>query len=407
MNSNTTLVPVTHSTPAAGYSPLAPSLHVGEQRQPSFNTAPDAGAGTNNGLGLRDEPTAARTFADLSLRSPIELMTMEFSQEDIYVGDGLIAKGQSSAIIGPAGVGKSLFITQLGMSIVLGSPFLGLPVNCSDKKCLYLQAENSNHRLNRQLNSQFASLSEAERKRVDAHMTFHTIEHEQDFDLRLSGRKADAIARCFNKVQPDVVFVDPLNAYAKGSLNTDEGMLETLKDLVRLAKEANPDAAVVFVHHTRTDGKSVLEAVGPSRGNYGRGSKALHGFSRGTINIAGGHPDDTSKILVACGKNSNGPDFATFGAQRNPETLLFQPDPSFSLETWKLLMSGKSGGRNLATPERVAEFVTDRSLTRQELVAAIKDEFGCGNTKAYDAIAVAEARTILQGADRRFRAVKV
>ena len=407
MNSNSPIIPTSLNT-------TVPSPFIPQNLAPAIEGTPGVPhAGSDEGeaqvatMTLRDEQVSARTFAELSLRTPMELLEMEFSPTDNYVGNGIIAKGQASAIIGPPGIGKSMIITQLGMSMVLERPFMDLPVNCADKKSLFLQAENSNYRLRIQLNGQFSSLTEDEKRRVDAHFTFHTIENGHDSELRLKGRSADAIARCLNRVKPDVLFVDPLNAFAKGSLNTDDGMLDTLQELVRLAKEANPDAAVVFVHHTRTDGKAVLEAVGPSRGNYGRGSKALHGLSRGTLNIAAGSPDDSSKILVACGKNSNGPDFEPFGAVRNPETLLFERDPSFRLDVWKQEMSGKPAGRLLPTPELVAEFVEDRPLTGRDLVEAIKEEFGCAKSKAYQAIKDAQTQTIVRGPDRLFRSIKV
>ncbi len=332
---------------------------------------------------------------------------MTFSPADNYLGGGLIAKGQGSAILGPGAVGKSMLSTQLAFSLVLQTPFLGLPVESADLKCLFLQAENSNFRLKTQLQSQLSVLGDEEKKRINAHIRIHTLERAQDSELRLKGRRADAVARMLNQSKPDVLFVDPLNAFAKGSLNTDDGMLDTLHEITRLAREANPDAAIVIIHHTRTDRKAHLDAVGAGRANYGRGSKALHGWSRGTMNIAAGHPQDSSRIVIACGKNSNGPEFDAFGAVRNPTTLLYEPDPSFDLETWMEQMSDKKGGRNLATPERVAELVTDRSLSRKELVAALRDEYGCGNTKAYDAIVAAEARSILEGPDRRFRAIRI
>lgn len=356
---------------------------------------------------LTDQQVHSRAFADLSIRTPQELLGMTFSPADNYLGGGLIAKGQGSAILGPGAVGKSMLSTQIAFSLVLGAPFLGLPVESADLKCLFLQAENSNFRLKTQLQSQLSVLSEEEKRRINAHIRIHTLEHAQDTELRLKGRRADAVARMLNQSKADVLFVDPLNAFAKGSLNTDDGMLETLHELTRLAKEANPDAAIVIIHHTRTDRKAHLDAVGAGRANYGRGSKALHGWSRGTMNIAAGHPEDSSRILIACGKNSNGPEFEALGAVRDPSTLLYEPDPNFDLDTWMLQMSDKKGGRNLATPERVAELVTDRSLSRKELVAALKEEYACGSTKAYDAILAAETRTILEGADRRFRAVKV
>lgn len=344
---------------------------------------------------------------DLTVRTPSELLEMSFFASDNYVADGLIAKGQRAVILGPGGIGKSMLATQMGFSLILGTPFLGLPVGCEDKKVFFLQAENSNYRLAAQLTRQLAGVDEDEKSRIDEHLRLHTLEHAHDSALRLKGGNASAVARLLSKAKPDVLFIDPLNAFAKGSLNSDDGMLDTLHELELLAKEANSDVAIIIVHHTRTDGRAHLDAVGPNRSNYGRGSKALHGWSRGTFNIAAGSPDDSSKILVACGKNSNGPDFEPFGALRNPDTLLFERDPSFRLDVWKQEMSGKPAGRLLLTPEQVAGFVADRPLNRQDLLEVIMEESGCAKSKAYQAIKDAQTQTIVRGADRLFRSIKV
>jgi hypothetical protein len=344
----------------------------------------------------------------LSARTPEELMAMSFSSSDIYLGDGVIAKGQGAVILGPGGVGKSTLITQLAFAQIIGQPFLGLPTGCANKKCLLLQAENSNWRLSTQFKKQLGASSATERKRISDHLHVHTLEHAHDTRLRLNGSaSSNAIARLINKVAPDVLFIDPLNAFAKGSLNSDDGMLATLHEFENLAKQANPDATVIVVHHTRTDSKAYRDAVGQNRGSYGRGSKALHGWSRGTINIAPGDPADPGKIMIACGKNSNGREFHPFGAVLNTATMLYEVDPNFDLDTWKRKMCGEGGGSLALSPQRVAEYVEHRPLKKVDLVAEIMRETGCQKTKAYEAISLAENSTIIRNETREYRAIKV
>lgn len=341
------------------------------------------------------------------MRTPNELLKMSFPASDIYVGDGIIAKGQCGAFIGPGGVGKSTLSMQLAISLALGTPFLGLPVGTSGKKCLLLQTENSNRRLNAQFEKQLSFRTQSQQKQINRSLRVHTVEHDGDTSLRLSTpENANAIARMVNAFAPDVLFVDPLNAFAKGSLTNADGMLDTLQALQRIARHANPDATVIVVHHSLTNTKAFRDAVGPNRGSYGRDSKTLHGWSRGTFNIAPGDPDDPHKIMVACGKNSNGEEFEPFGASLNTDTMLYELDPNFSLERWKSLVCGESGGRIALTPERVAEFVQDRHLTRSELLTEIMRETGCKKTKAYEAISAAENCTIVRNDAREYRAIK-
>lgn len=345
---------------------------------------------------------------ELSVRSPEEILAMSFSDSDLYLGDGLFAKGQCGAVIGPAGVGKSRIVTQIACSFILGTPFMGVEVGASDKTCLFLQSENSNRRLKDQLSKQIATYTDAQRKRINARLHIKTVENDRDANLRMnSSANIDAIARLMNEIEPDVIFVDPLNAFAKGSLTSADGMLATLHGLQALARNANPDAALIVVHHALANAKAFRDAVGPNRGSYGRDSKTLHGWSRGTINIAPGDPGDTRKILLACGKNSNGREFDPFGAVLNTDTMLYERDAEFTLERWKALMGGESVGSLGLSPDRVAEFVQERAMTKAELVAEIMKETGCQKTKAYDAIRLAEDSTIIRTTDRQLRAIKV
>jgi hypothetical protein len=74
---------------------------------------------------------------ELSVRSPEEILAMNFLDSDLYLGDGLFAKGQCGAVIGPAGVGKSRIVTQIACSFILGTPFLGIEVGAADKNACF------------------------------------------------------------------------------------------------------------------------------------------------------------------------------------------------------------------------------------------------------------------------------
>jgi len=171
----------------------------------------------------------------LSVRTPDELLAMTFRASDIYLDDGIIAKGQCGAIIGPAGVGKSRIVTQMACSLILGTQFMGIQVGTHDKKCLFLQAENSNRRLKDQLSKQIETYTAAQRKHINAHLSFTTQENDRDANLRMNtSANINKIARVMNQIKPDVIFVDPLNAFAKGSLTSADGMLATLHGLCKL-----------------------------------------------------------------------------------------------------------------------------------------------------------------------------
>lgn len=111
--------------------------------------------------------------------------------------------------------------------------------------------------------------------------------------------------------------------------------------------------------------------------------------------------------MIACGKNSNGEEFAPFGAILNTETMLYERDPAFTLENWRRIVCGEGGGRLAITPAQVAQYVEDRPLKKVDLVAEIMKETGCQKTKAYEAIALAENSTIIKTPLREYRAIKI
>jgi hypothetical protein len=352
--------------------------------------------------------TSSSSALSLSVRTPDQILALSFSPADNFLGEGVVAKKQTAALLGPGGVGKSRLTMQVAYATILGCDFLGLSVNCSGKKWLFLQTENSNRRLRQDLEKHRTAFSKDEWDCINTHLHLHTLEHELDERLHLSdSNNANAIARLVKDIRPDIVVVDPLNAFAKGSLNCDEGMLATLHELTRLARMGNPDATVLIVQHTLTGKDGFKKAVGPDRASYGRGSKSLHGYVRGSINVAPGDHDDTRKIMIACGKNSNGAEFEPFGAILNTETMLYERDPSFNLENWRRIVCGEGGGRVAITPAQVAQYVEDRALKKVDLVAEIMKETGCQKTKAYEAIALAENSTIIKTPLREYRAIKI
>ncbi len=362
----------------------------------------------NPAIDISPSSPAGGSACGLSVRTPDQLLALNFEPSDIFLDDGVLARSQPATILGPSGVGKSRLTMQLAISLILGRPFLGLPVKCSHKRILFLQAENSNRRLQADLQKMKTAYTKGDWARINDSCIIHTIEGDHDEDLRLSvSHSADAVAKLFMDTAADIVFADPLNAIAKGNLGTAEGMLGTVRELNKLARLANPDASVVVVHHTLTGREGFKKAVGTERASYGRDSKALHAWTRGQINIAPGDPHDTRRILVACGKNSNGREFEPVGAILNTDTMHYEVDPTFSLDTWKHTTCGDSSNAPGLSPAVVAQYVAHRPMKKVDLVAVLCEETGCKKTKAYDAISAAENKTIVANVRREYRAIKV
>ena len=212
------------------------------------------------------------------------------------------------------------------------------------------------------------------------------------------------LRRWVAEVQPDVIAIDPLLAVAAGNLNHDAGMLATCRAITKLARAGEKLASVVILHHTLTGRAGASKASGYDRGSYGRGSKALNFWTRGQINIAAAHGKSNDRLVVSCGKNSDGQEFQPFGIRLDSETMKYELDPEFDHSDWKDEIGGAAKVKlnEKLTPEAVAEHVAELALSKKALVRALMEETGCGKSTAYNAIEAAEGKTIRRNTERTY-----
>ena len=341
---------------------------------------------------------------ELSLRKPNELLAMEFDDSDYYLKNGILTKGNPLVIVGPSGAGKTTLALQLVACIITGKDFLNMPVHQQDMKWLFIQNENSNRRLQYELAKLKGWLNADEWQAVDDNITLSVLEKDNDYYLSLKDPfNVDLLAGAVRKVKAGGVVFDPLSAFAPGSLNTDTAMLSTLRSLASLARDGDPTASPVIIHHTLNGRAGMKKATGYDRGSYGRGSDALHGWTRGQINLAPVYPDHNDSLIIACGKNSNASEFKTFGVTRNPSTRVYEVDGNIDVAAWEESATGSSRAMAPLVPphrptvETITQFVAGLPVTKGELVAAIMEEYGCKKSRAYEVIAAAEAaRKILR-----------
>jgi hypothetical protein len=76
-------------------------------------------------------------------------------------------------------------------------------------------------------------------------------------------------------------------------------------------------------------------------GNFARGAKALYSRVRCELQLAPADRDNPNRLVLACGKASNGPKFETRGIVFDPETFTYSVDPDFSLDAWRDDVAGK------------------------------------------------------------------
>ena len=115
----------------------------------------------------------------LTLRSPDELLAMQFDDSDVILGDRLLAKGQPLVIAAQGGTGKSRLALQIVAAIVTGRKCLAFESGGSEMRWLFLQTENSNRRLNEILPESNPGLAKIGRTFAEQ-VIFHTVENDDD-----------------------------------------------------------------------------------------------------------------------------------------------------------------------------------------------------------------------------------
>ena len=340
-------------------------------------------------LGAAEEAQQKPT-TPYSLRRPSEILAMEFDPADNLLGDFLLSRGASLAILGQGGVGKSFLVLQLAVHSILTRLFLGLTTRGRNLKWLILQTENNNRRLQFDLQKLKSYIGADDWERVDQNLVIHTLEVDQDHSMGLADpENLLRMEAAISQIQPDVVVIDPLKDFAIGDLNKDVDMAETCRMISSIVKKGNQNRAVVVLHHALTGSNGAAKASGFDRASFSRNSKVLHSWARAVINVAAG-TEDYSKLVVACGKNNNGKEFSTFAVKRDPESLIFSVDPEFDLEAWDTEVGGKKRVKKKPTADQVKDVLGLQSLAKGELVQALMAELGCQKTKAYEAIADAQ-----------------
>ena len=211
-----------------------------------------------------------------TVRSPLEILGMQFEAGDLVLENGYLEKGSPSAWCGQGGIGKSRLVLQLAIACALGHDFFGWKTRGENLKWLFLQTENGNLRLQADLVAMMCNLTLIERQRVDQAIKIHTLENDDDGFMHLSNDKVVAgIEALTRETTPDIVVFDPLRDFNIGDLNSDADMAATLSTIGRVTRNGNPKRIPLIIHHARTGKAGIAKVVGWDRSDFGRNSKVL------------------------------------------------------------------------------------------------------------------------------------
>jgi hypothetical protein len=253
-----------------------------------------------------------------------------------------------------------------------------------------LQTENSNRRLHDDLKRLQSWLGD-DWPQFAARVKIHTVENDTDGFVNLDSPEAVANIQSAIKLhEADNIVIDPLNEFGIGDLNKDDDMRTTLKILSRICRKGNPRRAILVLHHALTGKAGAARATGFDRASFGRNSKALFAWTRAQFNIAPVDPDSNERLIVACGKCSNGKEFQTFAVRLNPDTMIYECDPTVDVGQWEKEITGSKDTAPLMNPDRVRELCAVTGSTKITLAKSIMDDCGCYRGSAYRYITRAE-----------------
>jgi hypothetical protein len=146
----------------------------------------------------------------------------------------------------------------------------------------------------------------------------------------------------------------------------------------------------VVLHHALTGKVGASKATGFDRASFGRNSKTLHAWTRAQINLAPVDPDSNDRLIVACGKCSNGREFSTFAIRLNPETMVYEVDSTVDVSQWEQDVTGAKDTKPLMNSDRVRELCSVGGSTKTALAKAVIEDCGCYRGSAYRYIARTE-----------------
>jgi AAA domain len=202
------------------------------------------------------------------------------------IGDGRwLCKGAQAVIQGPTGCGKSSLIMQWAISLALGKSLLDEPglEPAHPMRVLIVQAEND-----------LGDMSEEFQDITDS-IGIRDADMEQIRDRLTVVRNNTSAGQAFcefleNQIlehQPDVVFVDPLLAYAGGDVIKQDYMSKFLRTMIGPVIDRT-QVLLIWAHHTGKPGglANGHERTEEQNKYAGLGSSEIQNTCREVINLA-------------------------------------------------------------------------------------------------------------------------
>lgn len=335
----------------------------------------------------------------ITIRNFASVHAMKHDPRWNLLGGYMVTRGgRPTVVAGQPAIGKSRFVEQMAIDVTCGFDFCGLETHGKDTRWLLLQAENTPRRMDWDFSQMLRGSDPDILERVNRNIWFLSPETDGDFFLRFrrshEDPENDAMRRLRDAVQdfdPDVVVWDPLiNFFGGESENSNTDMKACVTDMLRISRHRRPDVAVIIVVHASGGKASTAKAWGFDSVHFHRGATSLIGDAGAAFNLAQAEEGNDERVMLACGKCSDGPRFEPRGLVLDKERMRWELDPDFNLEVWKGAVRDTpragSDTRKLK-PEMVLEILQEGDrVAQKDLIDRIISTHDIKRTAAQDGL---------------------
>lgn len=158
---------------------------------------------------------------------------------------GILPSADVVGLVGGSQSGKSLFCTQLLISLAIGKPFLGFKLN-KRANSVYISLEDNEWAIRSRLIKQLKEKTKEEVETVKNSITFIFTPDDVDLQLQSLLKKDQSIG---------IVIIDPIAEIMKGSdLNNPIHVRDTIQKLREICREFG--LTIIYLHHVAKSAES-------------------------------------------------------------------------------------------------------------------------------------------------------
>ena len=289
-----------------------------------------------------------------------DLLAYETPAGHIIAGQGWLRRGAGCLLTGGTSLGKSILATQIAINVSSGQNILGCMEVKAPMRVTYLQAENDEETLKRDVLS-IVKHTESDASLVQQNLAIHHI-------YGLSGPSLDNfIAQEVTKQHTDLLILDPYQSCIPSNMNINDAgtFLAFIFNINRIIKKHN--CAFMLVTHTPkphdrehwTARESVYMAVG---------SQAIAAWARTSAEITG-FKDDDSMYRLRFGKNAERTGIVNDngGLVRD---LMIQHSPSIHEPFWKVAETQEEPTKVSEKAQKIIDYAAKNPTATYSEIAA-------------------------------------